>query len=70
MQIAMAVFSIEGGYLNRAIASIEIAALELEAKLMDFRSVGIDNTIDGARLITLVRENRPLLNYARRRVLG
>lgn len=69
-QIGMAVFLVEGAYLDRAIGSVEIAALELEAKLVDFMSVGITDTRDGAKLMMLVRENRELLNRARRRVLG
>ena len=69
-QIGMAVFLVEGAYLHRSIVSVELAALDIEAKLADFSSVGIVDSIEGAKLMMPVRENRELVNHARRRVLG
>ena len=59
---------VEGSYLHRSIGSPEIAALDVEAKIADFTSVGITDTHDGAKLMMLVRENRELINVARRSV--
>jgi hypothetical protein len=67
-QVAMAIWHVEAAYLDRHIGSIELAGLDLDAKLRDWLSVAINDTWVSSELTQLVRWNRPLLNHARARV--
>jgi hypothetical protein len=68
-QTAMAIWHAESAHLDRNIGSIELAALDLEAKLRDWLSVEISDTAQSSELLRLMREHRPLLNKVRERVL-
>jgi hypothetical protein len=68
-QVAMGVWFVEAAHLDRNIGTIELAALELEAKLLDWQSVELGDTAQSSELLQLVRDHRPLLNRARERVL-
>jgi hypothetical protein len=69
-QIGMGLFHVEGAHLDRCLASKEIAALELGAKLVDFASVGFTSSEQAVELKLVIREQRALINHARRRVLA
>lgn len=69
-QVAMGVWFVEAAHLDRTIGSIELASLDLEAKLRDWRSVGITETEQSSELCRLIADHRPLLNHVRRKVLG
>lgn len=69
-QIGMGLFWIEGAHLNRAIGCMEIAGLELVAKLVDWHSVEITDSTVSVELMRLLRERRELVNYARKRIVS
>jgi hypothetical protein len=68
-QISMLLFHIEGSYMNRSITSVELTALDLDAKLVDWRSVGLGPR-DAGELKNVLSEHRALVNHARRRIMG
>lgn len=69
-QVAMAIWHVEGAFLDRTVGNVELAALSLEAKLRDWLSVGLSDTAKSVELQQLVTEYRPLLNRVRERVIG
>jgi hypothetical protein len=69
-QVAMGVWHVEAAHLDRNIGSLELGALELEARLLDWASVGITDTSVSAELCSMIADHRPLLNHVRRKIVG
>lgn len=47
----MAIWHVEAAYLDRHLGSIELAGLDLEAKLIDWSSVAITETSQSSELL-------------------
>lgn len=68
-QIAVCLFYVEGGRLDRCLGSLQIGALDLAAKFTDYAAVGL-TTEQAVELKAVIGEKRELINCARKRVLG
>jgi MgsA AAA+ ATPase C terminal len=66
----LAIWSEESVKVDRCLTGLEIAALELEGVLNDWRKIGVTDSRIAVRLKALVREHRAQLNWCRARVLA
>ncbi len=67
-QIGLALWFVEGAFLDRSLASADLASLELQAKLMDWNSVDAD-AAQAVELVELITRHRELVNRVRKNVL-